>query len=159
MNKTALMKAIKSEKNVKTYQKLIAINMVRDKGCSTSLAAESVGTTQCSVQLWLERFDEYGVDGLRNLPQDGGPPLVSYERILKFANRLFKKGVHKVAKPNRTGHFRRKKAWIYNCSPGRVHFYMRLQDGEKIPVSTWPKNPRQKHRISHKNDCVRRTGR
>ena len=86
------MEAIKSERDGSVIKRLIAVNMVCDKNCSTSLAAESVGTTQRSVQLWLERFDEYGVDGLRNLQQMGRPPLVSYERILKFANRLCKKG-------------------------------------------------------------------
>ena len=64
MIKTTLMEAIKSEKNVKTYQKLIAVNMVRGKGCSTSFAAETVGVTQRSVQLWLEQFDNGGIKGL-----------------------------------------------------------------------------------------------
>ena len=92
MIKTSLMEAIKSEKNVKIHKKLIAVNLVRSKGCSTSFAAESVGVTQRSVQLWLEHFDNDGIEGLRTLPQEGRPPLVPHIRIKKMAKRLCNKG-------------------------------------------------------------------
>ena len=92
MIKTTLMEAIKSEKDVKIHKKLIAVNMVHNKNCSTSFAAETVGVTQRSVQLWLEQFDNGGIKGLRTLPQEGRPPLVPRIRIKKIASRLCNKG-------------------------------------------------------------------
>ena len=41
-----------------------------------------------TVQLWVARFDEGGIGGLRDAPGRGRPPRAGYGRIRKLADRL-----------------------------------------------------------------------
>ena len=43
--------------------------------------ARAVGVSEKTVRLWLKRFNEYGLDGLRDDPRSGRPPTYPAEAI------------------------------------------------------------------------------
>ena len=91
-NTNELGEAIKQEKDTKVNKRLIAVNMVRTAGCTTAQVATGMEVTQRSVQQWLERFDKYGIEGLRDLPHEGRPPLIPHKVVIKKAIQLCKMG-------------------------------------------------------------------
>ena len=66
-NTNGLGEAIKQEKDTRVNKRLIAVNLVRTAGCTTAQVATGMEVTQRSVQQWLERFDKYGIEGLRDI--------------------------------------------------------------------------------------------
>ena len=54
----------------------------------TKDAAYSADVDRRTVQLWVARFDEGGIGGLRDAPGRGRPPRAGYGRIRKLADRL-----------------------------------------------------------------------
>ena len=57
-------------------------------GYPTRDAAYFADVDRRTVQLWVARFDEGGIGGLRDAPGRGRPPRAGYGRIRKLADRL-----------------------------------------------------------------------
>jgi len=58
------------------------------KGHSTKTASDFADVDQRTVQLWVARFNEGGIDGLRDAPGRGRASRARYGRIRKMADRL-----------------------------------------------------------------------
>ena len=58
------------------------------KGHSTRIASDFADVDRRTVQLWVARFDEGGIDGLRDAPGRGRASRTRYGRIRKLADRL-----------------------------------------------------------------------
>ena len=54
----------------------------------TETASDFAGVDRCTVQLWAARFNEGGINGLRDAPGRGRESRARYGRIKRLANRL-----------------------------------------------------------------------
>ena len=79
--------AMHAERDIRIRNRMIAVLGVL-KGHSTKIASDFVDVDQRTVQLWVARFDEGGIGGLRDAPGSGRASRVRYGRIRKLADRL-----------------------------------------------------------------------
>ena len=82
-----LAEAIRAERDIRIRSRMMAVLGVL-KGHSTRIASDFADVDQRTVQLWVARFDEGGIGGLRDAPGRGRPPRAGYGRIRKLADRL-----------------------------------------------------------------------
>ena len=66
-----LEKAYKKEKNHKVRARMVAVRMVRVRNMSVSETADIQGRCPNWVHNLLRRYDEGGLEGLRDLPKSG----------------------------------------------------------------------------------------
>ncbi len=78
---------MRAEKDARIRNRIMAVRGAL-AGYATRDAAYFADVDRRTVQLWAARFDEDGMDGLRDAPGRGRPPRVKYERIKKLADRL-----------------------------------------------------------------------
>ena len=68
-----LEKACKKEKDHKVRTRMIAVRMVRARNISVDETADILIRCPSWVRNWLRRYDEGGLEGLRDLPRCGRP--------------------------------------------------------------------------------------
>ena len=77
----SLSEAMRKEKDVKVYKKIMALMFVLEDDVGVPETARRVRCSENSVRNWLARFSEDGIDGLRDLPRSGCRPKVDRESI------------------------------------------------------------------------------
>ena len=82
-----LTEAMHAERDIRIHNRMLAV-LGALKGHSTRIASDIADVDQRTVQLWIARFDEGGIGGLRGAPGRGRSPRAGYERIRKLADRL-----------------------------------------------------------------------
>ena len=75
-----LEKACKKEKDHKVRTRMVAICMVRVPNISVEETADILVRCSMWVRDWLRRYDEGGLEGLRDLPRCGGAQKNSAKR-------------------------------------------------------------------------------
>ena len=68
-----LEKACKKEKNHKVRTRMVAVRMVRVRNMPVEETADILVRCPTWVRNWLRRYDEGGLEGLRDLPRCGRP--------------------------------------------------------------------------------------
>ena len=76
-----------AERDIRIRNRMMAVLGVL-KGHTTRIASDFADVDRRTVQLWVARFDEGGIGGLRDAPGRGRPPRAGYGRIRKLADRL-----------------------------------------------------------------------
>ena len=82
-----LTEAMRAEQDARIRNRMMAVRGIL-AGYPTKDAAYFADVDQRTVQLWVARFDEGGIGGLRDAPGRGRPPRAGYGRIRKLADRL-----------------------------------------------------------------------
>ena len=82
-----LTEAMRAEQDARIRNRMMAVRGIL-AGYPTKDAAYFAGVDRRTVQLWVARFDEGGIGGLRDAPGRGRPPRAGYGRIRKLADRL-----------------------------------------------------------------------
>ena len=82
-----LTEAMRAEQDARIRNKMMTVLGVL-KGHSAKIASDFANVDQRTVQLWVARFDEGGIGGLRDAPGRGSSPRAGYGRIRKLADRL-----------------------------------------------------------------------
>ena len=82
-----LAEAMHAEKDIRIRNKMMAVRGIL-AGYPTNDAAYFADVDRRTVQLWVARFDEGGIGGLRDAPGRGRPPRAGYGGIRKLADRL-----------------------------------------------------------------------
>ena len=82
-----LTEAMRTEKDIRIRDRMMAVRGVLS-GHATSVATDFAGMDERTIRLWMARFDEDGIDGLRDAPGRGRRPKVALVRIRRLANRL-----------------------------------------------------------------------
>ena len=82
-----LTEAMHAERDIRIRNRMMAVLGVL-KGHSTRIASDFADVDQRTVQLWVARFDEGGIGGLRDAPDRGRASRARYVRIRKLADRL-----------------------------------------------------------------------
>ena len=80
-----LTEAMHAERDIRIRNRMMAVLGVL-KGHSTKITSDFADVDQRTVQLWVARFDEGGIGGLRDVP--GRASRARYGRIRKLADRL-----------------------------------------------------------------------
>ena len=76
-----------AERDIRIRNKMMAVRGIL-AGYPTKDAAYFADVDRRTVQLWVARFDEGGIGGLRDASGRGRPPRAGYGRIRKLAGRL-----------------------------------------------------------------------
>ena len=82
-----LTEAMRAERDIRIRNRMMAVLGVI-KGHSTKTASDFADVDQRTVQLWVARFNEGGIDGLRDAPGRGRASRARYGRIRRLADRL-----------------------------------------------------------------------
>ena len=82
-----LTEAMHAERDIRIRNRMMAVLGVL-KGHSTKIASDFADVDQRTVQLWVARFDEGGIGGLRDAPDRDRASRARYGRIRKLADRL-----------------------------------------------------------------------
>jgi transposase len=84
-----LYDAYRTEKNVDVRERLLLVRRVRvDNKQAASTAENEFHRSRWWAYKWLKRFDESGLDGLKDLARSGRPPEVSEERFAEIKREL-----------------------------------------------------------------------
>ncbi len=81
MNTYELEKAYKKEKDGRVRVRMLAVHMVHVRKMSISDAADILLQADRWVYRWMRRYEEGGLEGLRDLPRSGRPPKISPEAM------------------------------------------------------------------------------
>ncbi len=76
-----LEKAYKKEKDGRVRVRMLAVHMVHVRKMSISDAADILLQADRWVYRWMRRYEEGGLEGLRDLPRSGRPPKISPEAM------------------------------------------------------------------------------
>lgn len=82
-----LTETMRAERDIKIRNRMMAVLGVL-KGHSTGIAANFANVDRRTVQLWVARFDEGGIDGLRDAPGRSRVSRTRYGRIRRLADRF-----------------------------------------------------------------------
>ena len=82
-----LTEAMRAEQDARIRNRMMAVRGILAEYL-TKDAAYFADVNRRTVQLWVARFDEGGIGGLRDAPGRGRPPRAGYGRIRKLADRL-----------------------------------------------------------------------
>ena len=82
-----LTEAMHAERDIRIRNRMMAVRGIL-AGYPIKDAAYFADVDRRTVQLWVARFDEGGIGGLRDAPGRGRPPRAGYGRIRKLAGRL-----------------------------------------------------------------------
>ena len=82
-----LTEAMHAERDIRIRNRMMAVRGIL-AGYPTKDAAYFADVDRRTVQLWVARFDEGGIGGLRDAPGRGRPPRARYGLIRKLADRL-----------------------------------------------------------------------
>ena len=82
-----LTEAMRTERDIRIRNRMMAVLGVL-KGHSTRIASDFADVDRRTVQLWVVRFDEDDIDGLRDAPGRGRASRTRYGLIRKLADRL-----------------------------------------------------------------------
>lgn len=75
-----LIQAYRNEKDADVRERILLIRRVRiDKKEAASVAEKELHRSRWWAYKWLKRFDNVGLEGLRNKHRSGRPPVVSEE--------------------------------------------------------------------------------
>jgi len=91
MNNLQLIQAYKHEKDVKVKERLFLIKQVLPDNQIASHVAKSLGRVRSWAYKWLERFAEYGIDGLRGRPRTGRPTSISKKKLASIQLQIAEK--------------------------------------------------------------------
>lgn len=81
--------AYRTEKDVNVRERLLLVRRVRiDNEEAASVAEKEFHRSRWWAYKWLKRFDESGLDGLKDLPRSGRPPEVSEETFAEIRREL-----------------------------------------------------------------------
>ena len=82
-----LKEAYKSEKDPRVVRRMAAVNMVCMRGKSIRDAADDLMRCPNWVSFWVKRFEEGGIDALRDLPRSGRPPKAPVKKVRNIVSK------------------------------------------------------------------------
>ncbi|HXS59187.1 MAG TPA: winged helix-turn-helix domain-containing protein [Candidatus Sulfopaludibacter sp.] len=81
--------AYKKEIDSDVNERILLVRRVRIDGQEASKVAErELHKTRWWAYKWLSRFDKFGIDGLKDQPRSGRPPLIPQKKMLKVKQEI-----------------------------------------------------------------------
>jgi len=89
LNRTELESLYKKEPDPYVKERLLLVLRIECAGDMVpALVARELHRSRTWASDWLARYDNEGVDGLKNRPKSGRPPQLSLKVVLKIRKRL-----------------------------------------------------------------------
>lgn len=85
-----LEKAYREEKDADVSRRILLVLKVRFEGVKQSHAARELLRDKSWATIWLKRFDEQGLDGLKTKPRSGRPPKADEKELLRVRKKITK---------------------------------------------------------------------
>jgi len=83
-----LEKAYREEKDADVSRRILLVLKVRCDGMKQSHAARELLRDKSWATIWLRRFDEHGLNGLKTKPRSGRPPKADEKELLKVRKKI-----------------------------------------------------------------------
>jgi transposase len=84
-----LNNAYKKETDADVKERILLVRRVRIEGHEASKIAEKeLHKSRWWAYKWLDRFDEHGLEGLKDQPRSGRPPFIPEKKMLKIRQEL-----------------------------------------------------------------------
>ena len=84
-----LNRTYKKETDSDVKERILLVRRVRFDGVEASKVAEKeLNRTRWWAYKWLKRFDEEGLEGLKDQPRSGRPPKIPEKKILKIKQKV-----------------------------------------------------------------------
>ena len=84
-----LNNAYRKETDAGVKERILLVRRVRIDGLEASKVAErELDKSRWWAYKWLSRFDKHGLDGLKDRPRSGRPPLISEKEMLKIRQEI-----------------------------------------------------------------------
>jgi transposase len=84
--------AYRHESDADVRERILLVRRVRAEGKTvTDVAKNELHRSRAWAYKWLKRYDIDGLDGLKDRPRNGGPPVVPEKKLLKIRNELSEK--------------------------------------------------------------------
>jgi transposase len=81
--------AYKKEIDSDVKERILLVRRVRIDGQQASKVAErELHKTRWWAYKWLSRFDKLGIEGLKDQPRSGRPPLIPQKKMLKIKQEI-----------------------------------------------------------------------
>ncbi len=90
MNTKYLIQAYKNEKNVKIKDRMFLVKCVTVDKQIPSHVAEQIGKVRSWAYKWLERYEQEGIDGLKDKSRSGRPTSIPKQELIKIQQTLSK---------------------------------------------------------------------
>jgi transposase len=81
-------RAYNEEKDADASRRMLLVLKVKYDGMKQSRVAEELRRDKSWATIWVRRFDEQGLDGLKTRPRSGRPPKVAEERLANVRRRV-----------------------------------------------------------------------
>jgi putative transposase len=86
---TQLNSTYKKETESDVKERILLVRRVRFDGLEASKVAEKeLNRTRWWAYKWLKRFDEEGLEGLKDHPRSGRPPRISEKKMIKIKQKV-----------------------------------------------------------------------
>jgi len=134
----------------------LLILKIKGDGVIPARAAKELHRSRTWASEWLERYDNDGIDGLKDKPKTGRPPKLSEEIALRIRKTLFEskqgwttKQVEDMimkegeVKYHYTHIYRLLHKWVSNLKYQEKYISMRLQKKRKKPLKKSTENTKQ----------------
>jgi putative transposase len=85
-----LNNAYKKEIDSDVKERILLVRRVRiDDQEASKVAERELHRSRWWAYKWLDRFDKHGLEGLKDHPRSGRPPLISQKKMLKIKQEIF----------------------------------------------------------------------
>ncbi len=84
MNSQYLIQAYKNEKDVKIKDRMFLVKCVTIDKQIPSQVAKQVGRVRSWAYKWLERYEQEGIDGLKDKSRSGRPTSIPKQELIKI---------------------------------------------------------------------------
>jgi putative transposase len=88
-SRSEMSQIYRKESDPKVKERLLLILKIKGDGVIPARAAKELHRSRTWASEWLERYDNDGIDGLKDKPKTGRPPKLSEEIALRIRKTLF----------------------------------------------------------------------
>jgi len=88
MNSQSLIQAYRNEKNVKVKDRMFLVKCVTIDKQIPSHIAKQIGKVRSWSYKWLERYEQEGIDGLKDKSRSGRPSSISQQKLIKIQQKI-----------------------------------------------------------------------
>ncbi len=88
MNSQSLIQAYRNEQNVKIKDRMFLVKCVTIDKQIPSHIAKQIGKVRSWSYKWLERYEQDGINGLKDKPRSGRPSSISQQKLIKIQQKI-----------------------------------------------------------------------
>ena len=88
MKSTVLDKTYNDERDANVKERILLVRRVLTDKQHIELVAKELHKSRAWVYKWYKRYNDKGLEGLKDKPRSGRPPLIKHDLMIKLRNEL-----------------------------------------------------------------------